>query len=322
MRGFQLAGIVVFILGVVLQGKAQQANVRSDKYRILIGEQANLTLNATLNKGQHLVWPEFPDSLGPHFDVVSRSTPDTLTDSTSASLQIRQQVVITSFDSGMYTLPVFAFDFINPGGDTVFIVSDPLSIEVLTVAVDTTQAIKDIHDVADVPFDIREYLPWILGGLAGAALLAAGIYLWLRRRRPEKPAPPPAPVLPPWEKALEALSRIENEKIWRTGYIKEYHSAISDTIRTYIEEYFHLPALESTTEEIMQMLRKKDLPGQAVMHMNELLVLADLVKFAKEKPLPAEHERSLELAKEFVAATRPQEPEKEPGGDRKEGEDG
>ena len=38
-----------------------------------------------------------------------------------------------------------------------------------------------------------------------------------------------------------------------------------------------------------------------------MLVLADLVKFAKEKPLPNEHERALEYAREFVQITRPKE---------------
>jgi hypothetical protein len=45
---------------------------------------------------------------------------------------------------------------------------------------------------------------------------------------------------------------------------------------------------------------------EAIDFIRQVLVLADLVKFAKEKPLPVEHERSLTLARQFVLITKPQ----------------
>ena len=286
---------------------AQQASVKSDRYRIRLGEPFQLTIKAIVEDGQRVVWPEVTDTLGGHFDILKRGPIDTVADANRKGMELLQQIEATSFDSGMHTMPVFAFDIINGKGDTVHIVSDPLTFQVLTVPVDTTKAIKDIHGVVDVPFDIGEYIPWILVGLLVAALLVAGIYLWLKRKRPEAPKAPDAPKTPAWERALAALNEIGKEKAWQSGREKLYHSAITDTIRAYIEEQFQLPAMESTTDETLSMFRKVVADTNTNQTLKQILILADLVKFAKERPLPAEHERSLELARSFVELTRPQE---------------
>jgi hypothetical protein len=286
---------------------AQQASVKSDRYRIRLGEPFQLTIKAIVEDGQRVVWPELTDTLGGHFDILKRGPVDTVADADRKGMELLQQIEATSFDSGMHTMPVFAFDIINGKGDTVHIVSDPLTFQVLTVPVDTTKAIKDIHGVVDVPFDIGEYIPWILVGLLVAALLVAGIYLWLKRKRPEAPKAPEAPKTLAWERALAALNEIGQEKAWQSGREKLYHSAITDTIRAYIEEQFQLPAMESTTDETLSMFRKVVVDTNTNQTLKQILILADLVKFAKERPLPAEHERSLELARSFVELTRPQE---------------
>ena len=295
------------LLLLASQTQAQQASVQSDRYKIRLGESFSLTLKAAIQDGQRVVWPAFNDSIGPNFDILKLGKIDTLPDSTKAGTQFIQKIEATSFDSGMHTMPVFAFDIISANGDTAHIVTDPLSFQVSTVPVDTTKAIKDIHGVLDVPFDISEYIPWILVGLLLAALIAAGLYFWLNRKRKPTEVKPKAPSIPAWQIALTALDVIGNEKAWQSGRDKVYHSAITDTLRMYLEEQFQLPALESTTDETLEMLRKASFNQDSILQLKQVLVLADLVKFAKEKPMPNEHERALEYAREFVQMTRPKE---------------
>jgi hypothetical protein len=295
------------ILFLASQMHAQLASVQSDRYQIRLGESFSLTIKAAIQDGQRIVWPVFVDSIGPHFDILKLGKIDTLPDSAKAGSQFLQKIEATSFDSGMHTMPVFAFDIISANGDTAHIVSDPLTFQVSTVPVDTTKAIKDIHGVLDVPFDISEYIPWILVGLLIAALIAAGLYFWLKRKRKPEESKPQAPTIPAWQRALTALDEIAKEKVWQAGRDKVYHSAITDTLRMYLEEQFQLPALESTTDETLEMLRKASFSQDSIQQLKQVLVLADLVKFAKEKPLPIEHERALEYAREFVQITRPKE---------------
>jgi len=105
--------------------------------------------------------------------------------------------------------------------------------------------------------------------------------------------------------ALEELEQLKKEKLWQQGLIKDYYSRLSGIVRTYIENRFDIPSVESTTYETMQLFRKKPVPKQTLELLQELLELSDLVKFAKAKPLPSEHDHSMNLAEAFVKNTIP-----------------
>lgn len=302
-----------FLLLVSFTLHAQQASVKADKYRIKLGEQIELKLNATAGPEQDLIWPPIADTLGQWFDVLRKDTIDTVRN--AGRTNFTQSVWITSFDSGMHNLPVFDFQFITAQGDTESVLSDMLSIDIYPVAVDTTKSIKDIRGIEDVPFD---YTDLIIYSVLGALVALAAVYAFYRWRKKRKVVAAPIvekPKTPAWQRALEELERIEKEGAWKSGNDKRYHSAIADTLRAYIEEQLQLPALESTSDETLSMLRKSAISVGSLEAARNVFVLADLVKFAKEKPLPAEHERSMQFARSFVLQTKPgdlpNQPEKE-----------
>ena len=90
--------------------------------------------------------------------------------------------------------------------------------------------------------------------------------------------------------------------------MKEYHSNITGIIRGYFEERFNLPALELTTSEQMQQLKRVPSAENILSITNEFLNNADLVKFAKFIPLPSVNEAMMKQAKEIVNSTIPKEP--------------
>jgi hypothetical protein len=299
----KIVNFILLFLLIALSLDAQQASVKADKYRIKIGEQVELKLNATAGPEQDLIWPPIPDTLGQWFDVVKKDTIDTVR--SGGRSNFTQSVWITSFDSGMHNLPVFDFQFITAQGDTESVLSDMLSIDIYPVAVDTTKSIKDIRGIEDVPFD---YTDIIIYSVLGALVALAAVYAFYRWRKNRKVVAEPLaekPNTPAWQRALEELERIEKEGAWKSGNDKRYHSAIADSLRAYIEEQLGLPALESTSDETLSMLRKSALSAEALEAARNVFMLADLVKFAKEKPLPAEHERSMQLARLFVNSTKP-----------------
>jgi hypothetical protein len=197
-------------------------------------------------------------------------------------------------------------EFINSGSDTTSILSDVLSIEVKTIPVDTTKAIKDIRGLEDVPEDFTDLILYSILAAVTLVAIAIGIYYYQKRKKPVQIIVPKGPVTPPWEIALATLDKIEREAVWKSGNDKLYHSSISEALRTYVEAQLKLPALESTTDETLALLQRSLKQQEAIDFIRQVLVLADLVKFAKEKPLPVEHERSLTLAKQFVLLTKPQ----------------
>jgi hypothetical protein len=175
------------------------------------------------------------------------------------------------------------------------------------VKVDTTQAIKPIIGPLKVPITFREMLPWILAALA-VLLLIAGLIWYLNKRRKKQPVfvLKPKVVLSPKEAALREIEKLRMKKLWQAGRVKEYHSELTEILRKYIEGRFQVPALEQTSSEISESLSNQaGCPKQALDRLSHLLVLADMVKFAKVQPLPAENEKSLSEGIEFVHETTP-----------------
>jgi LPXTG-motif cell wall-anchored protein len=180
-----------------------------------------------------------------------------------------------------------------------------MMLAVHTVQVDTTLAIKPIIGPLKVPVTFREMVPWILAGLA-VILLITGIIWYLRKRKKQEPVfnLKPKVVLLPHERALNDFEKLRVKKLWQAGRVKEYHSEVTEILRRYIEEHFKVPALEQTSAEITDSL--KNLEGcrpDSLSKLNRVLILADMVKFAKAQPLALENEQCLGDSVEFVNET-------------------
>ena len=121
----------------------------------------------------------------------------------------------------------------------------------------------------------------------------------------------PKVIIPPHTKALEELEKLALKKLWQEGKIKEYYTGITDILREYIYGRYGIGAAEMTSDEIMQALKRKDINEAMKGKLMEIMVLADLVKFAKENPLPEDHEFCFNASIDFIKETTPvNEPEK------------
>ncbi len=127
-----------------------------------------------------------------------------------------------------------------------------------------------------------------------------------RKKKPEVVVVEP-PKIPAHIIALEKLEKLKNEKLWQEGKLKQYHSALSEIVREYVENRFKIQALEQTTDEILFGFRNVSIDEESKQRLRQLLVLSDMVKFAKEQPLPHENEMSLTNAFDFVNGTKREE---------------
>ena len=109
--------------------------------------------------------------------------------------------------------------------------------------------------------------------------------------------------IPAHEKALQALAALQNEKLWQQGQVKIYHIQLSDIVRTYLHERFEINAHEMTSDEIIKALRHVQLQDGWKEKLSRMLILNDMVKFAKESPLPAENDWCMDISIEFVKST-------------------
>jgi len=300
---------IITLLWVFLAGsglKAQTQAVASlDTSSIFIGDQVTLKLSFTAPAGYRVQWPAISDTLAEKVEVLRRSRIDTAFTEDKKQLRLQQNLVITSFDSGYFALPPLAFRYTGPGDTEVRTdLTGQLLLEVKTLPVDTAKAIFDIKGPMRVPLTFRELLPWIML----AHVLVAGVYLlrwYLRKRKKAEPLfrLPARPKLPPHQVALDALEALRQKKLWQSGMIKEYHTELTEIVRSYIDDRFGIHALEMTSDEILEAIARTAVDDGSREKLRSTFVLADLVKFAKEQPLPAEHDLSFGHAVDFVRSS-------------------
>ena len=266
---------------------------------ILIGKQAHLLLELKQPKSFTIQWPVIPDTIG-KIEIVGKGTIDTVSSSDGALLIRRQLLAITAFDSGYFVITPINFSNIN-GNDTSVISTQPLLLNVLIMPVDTTKAIHDIKDLADVPFSWRDYIGYIIAILVLIIAAIVGFYLYKRFGKKSKAvAEIVKPKIPPHEIALAALKKLDEEKHWQNGSYKYYHSAISEIIRNFIEQRWQIHAMEQTTDEIIFHPQMQRLTADSLKELDKLLRLSDLVKFAKLQPLANDNEQSMRDAVKFI----------------------
>lgn len=287
---------------------AQQlkANATIDSVQAKIGQPVKLTLELIQPKDLIVNFPLFTDTVKANVDVINQSTIDTTIE--QSHLLLKQEITIMSFDSGFYYFPGFEFaiDSSNGGGS---IVSNPVVLTIHTFEVDTAKAIFDIRAQKEVPYTFRELLPWLIGTIVFFALVLFAIYM-IRRIKNKEPifTVKEKPVDPPHIIALNELDQLKASKLWQTDRVKEFHTKLTDILRNYIEVRFEVPALEQTSEEILNALKRCDINKKSTMdNLKQILHLADMVKFAKMKPLADENDLSLMNAYFIVNQTKQEE---------------
>jgi hypothetical protein len=311
-----LIALAAVLLAAPLRAQEVKPYASLDTNAILIGQQTHLELSVTYraDKGPvNIQWPAITDTITAKVPVLHDSHVDTILPDKANDPYLFKQVrtlTITSFDSGYWAIPPFHFTI---NGDTVG--TDPLLLTVHTVAVDTTKAFRDIKEIYTVPYSLLAWLqdhwPWIAGGAAIVAILTALILFLIKRKRRPKPVAPEPPKAPLHVRTLLALEALQQKKLWEQDRQKEYHSELTDILRGYIEERFGVRALEQTTDELLASLRLSSMPTASREQLAQVLRLADMVKFAKWKALPAENEQAIAAAIRLVqetADTRPDAP--------------
>ncbi len=299
--------VAMLLPGGIVKAQTVSVNAKLDSTLLFIGGQMNLTLELSQPKDVNIVFPQFTDTITKVIEVVSATPVDT-TFHDNNRITLTQQYTITCFDSGLQYIPPIKFELAQEEIHKIY-ETQPMALTVINPFenVDPKKGISDIKKPIDSPFNLAELLPYLKWILLALVVVGLIVYLIIRyKRRTDGPVVKKSkPKEPPHITALRDLNRIKAEKLWQKDKVKKYHSEITDTIRLYIENRFDIPSLEQTTEETLGSLKGIEITDDnAYEKLKQILELADLVKFAKFKPLPDENELSLTNALFFVNQTK------------------
>ena len=212
---------------------------------------------------------------------------------------------MAAFALGKVKLPDLVFDVVSGDGSSGTFETHGAEVEVLNTISDSAaqngEALYDIVPPTEVP--VRTWrLLWALGALLAAAALGYAASRFLRRAKvaaPEKVVP-----LEPLDvRTRRALDQLRAEDLPGRGLFREFHFRLSEVIRGYLGERFGFDALECTSAELLDQLRRLHTPGldygALELHVHD----SDMVKFARAPSAPDACKRELEWAYRVVQTT-------------------
>jgi flagellar basal body-associated protein FliL len=304
----RISPLFVFLLFIFELSAQERPNISTkvDTTFIKIGEQVQWTVTVDIDSTDFVIFPE-GQTFSP-LETVEAFATDTTRKKDRLTLQ--KIYALTQFDSGAYKLPSQRIDINGTG-----FMTDSMLINVATIPVDTlNQKMYDIKPLINVEKNNYDFWTYLLIGLLILSILGGLLYWFVFRKKPlteeEKVA-----LLPPYDRALLELKRLENSKYLIQDEYKQYYSELTTIVRSYLEEDAHVTALESTTGQLIEKLELlKDagelkLDDDTIKQFQQILQTADLVKFAKNKPSTTVAEQDRKLVEQIVEKTHEALPE-------------
>lgn len=286
---FLFISTVVFSQKPIVKAEIDTTNIR-------IGEQFNLKISVEETK--NVIIPKL-ELKG--LEIIDSTQVDTLKNS------LIRKYILTGFDSGAFYIPQQQIFVKNQA-----FLTDSLLVNVATVAVDTTKIKKyPIKTIKKEPYTFDDFKTYIYIAIAILVIIGFWIYWFVIRKRKEETEEPTYRTLPPYEEAIFRLNELDEKLLWQNNKVKEYYSELTEIVRGYIERELKVPALENTTDNVLEMLRDFKnaetiaTSQETLDRLKSLLREADLVKFAKSKPMAIEIEDDRKDAEYIIGNLKP-----------------
>lgn len=303
---------VAFFFGEEAFSQRPVVKMKLDSVSILMGKITHLDVEVSQQKGTKGRFTLFSEPLQNGVipvcgDSVEFRIPNKVDTVDEGRMElIKLKIPVQAFDSGYYRLPELVY---VAGADTAR--SNKVSLKVYPPAKITAETpIDDYAGISDPEnssiFDsIPDWLYnwwWLL--LVIIALGGAIWYLWRKYKKdghilPKKLQPTP------YEIAVSALKSLKEKKLWEQGMEKDYYTDLTDILRAYLAGRFGINAKEMTSRQILGALSRNAETKDKRSYFRQILDMADFVKFAKVRPLPADNIASMDNAMKFVEETKP-----------------
>ncbi|MBN2571834.1 MAG: hypothetical protein JXA68_06870, partial [Ignavibacteriales bacterium] len=297
---YKLFFVFAFVINCSFAQEVKFSNY-TDTTKYYVGDYINYIIEITHDKNVQILMPSVKDSIK-DLDFI-RQNP-TQTSELDEKITEIYQFIFSKYDSADVTIPSFKiFYSVSNSTEKYFIITDSLSISIVLLPVDTSKDIIDVKAPLRIPLEWW-VIPLIVVGILIVGFAGYYLYKYYKKRKSNIPVKEKIIQIPLHEIALKKLKELEEKKLWQQGKIKEYHTEITEIIRKYFEDRFNFIALEMTSGEILENLKYHS-DGVKILEVTEnFLTNADLVKFAKFKPMPNVNNEMMIQAYSIVEQTK------------------
>jgi hypothetical protein len=280
---FYLYCFVLLLAGLPVAAQSIKITAAASQHNILIGEPFQLTFRVQMPEGTSLDW--FKTDTFPHFEIQSRSPIDTVRNGAGQQILV-QNIRLTSWDSGRWSLPPFALSRSNR--------TRPIPITVSFSPMDPTQPYHEIKDVQEVTRPGYQAWWWYL---VGFALLLLLLLLLFPPKKKEKKGHVPTPE-DAYRDAIRQLDALDKQK--EAMPVKDFYTGLIAVMRIYLLHRKGYGSTSKTTADIQGQLRGWGFNSGEERKLLDTLQLSDGVKFARFEPSAAEKKASVDSIREAV----------------------
>ena len=278
-------------------------NGEIDTDTVLTGQTFGYNLDIRMPEGYVVNWNELKDTLSKSVEVISRSEVKEQPIGNGSDILLSQLLTLTSFDTGYIEIPSIAIKYYKSAKDTVLYSSytDYNYVYVKPVPIDTTMAYKPIKMPIKQNITFEETVPFLGGGIVLIGIILLIIYIIRRSRKNDNIEEEEiTPQIPAIITAREKLAILKEANLWQSGKYKDYYTDLTGIAREYLEGQFNIDAIEMTSDEILDEVKKVQLDDLIFNKLRDTLTTADLVKFAKATPNPTENENAFRDITSFI----------------------
>ena len=266
-----------------------------DTTEVKIGEELNFKIDISSKNKYNISFDEIPNFMP--FEILESFDTDTIQDSSTFS----KKYSLINFEPGEYWIPPQKIYF-----NQSIKYSDSLLIIVNDVEVDTLeQNLYGIKPIIPVKRNYQKlFISIFLIIIIGIIIYFLYRYYLLKKNKE-------------FYKEEKSLYDLANEKLQNLNSLnpnsqiefKEYYTILIDIFREYLESQIKIPAMESTSNELIlriNLLRdsgKYDFEKSNISKLEGLFTKSDLIKFAKSLPDKSDIKNDFDIISDFIDST-------------------
>lgn len=305
----------ILLTGFLVTATAAHGQVKVtasiDSTEMLIGEQTAVRINVSHPKN---VKPTFPSNLQQLMkegvEVVGEGK--TVEKDVDGATNTQYSFNITSFAPALYYIPSIGVKV----GKRVY-TTNQLAVKINDVKVDTTHIDKFFgpKEIIEPVYTWRDWMPLFVLALLLVGCCVANFVLAKRLRKAKYVKPMKVAkkkVVLPHKEAEQEIEKLKKEYTDEGLTSKDYYTSLVAILRHYVNKRYGINAEEMTSGELVDRLIK--LGGESPQaqlqaapnldELREILVTADLTKFAKLKTNVGEDERNIARLSEYIETTK------------------
>jgi hypothetical protein len=278
-----ITSILVFLFAVVIANAQTTGSVITtvDKNKIEIGKhlQLNIKYSYPSNATNKFI---LPDTI-PHFEIMQSSVIDSAT--AKGFTTVNRQLILTSFDSGKWTIPAFSL--------AQKLQSKAMEIEVVFSDFNPEQPYHDIKDILPAK-PLANKTPWWWYTTVAIILLLA-IAAFVAKKKKVVPAKV-IPRIDAFQQSMQQLEALRKQSLSK----KEYYAALATIFREYLVQKKGVLSLQKTTDDLLLQLKNTGWFISEFETFSTALRTTDWVKFAKYIPTTQEDENVYKAIKQAI----------------------